>query len=464
MPSYYAIDFGTSNSLLTHVSGGGALTPIPLDPQSGVVLRSLLYTPEQHQWFFGSEAIAEYVAHDGEGRFFRSIKKFLPEPSYVGTSVHNKSMNISDMVAVFLKEMKKRADTHTGENVEHLVLGRPALYSLEKENDQLAQDRMQKAALLAGFKEIVFCPEPIAAGLDYQSTVKKEKIVLITDFGGGTSDFTLMKFHPGKYSQEDILGLSGVFLAGDALDGMMMRDFISPHFGSQFEYQLPGSNNVLQFPRNLLKKICSPAHITHLREKDTWEFLQHIKNFALSEVEQTRMSNLFTLVESQLGFPLFHEIEKVKVGLGKAAQLEFAYSFLDMIVEQEVSALAYQESVTPTVDEIMESMQDVFRQSGLKAIDVDEVILTGGTSQFPLIRERLRSTFGPDKLREHNIYQSVVGGLAQYAANLAKASVTISWARFPHYPSSPHSVTIVKAVLVLWRCSLFFQHIHATRS
>lgn len=413
--SYYAVDFGTSNSLLTYVSDDGQIIPVPLDPENGFVLRSLFYTPEKNKWFYGSEAISEYVNHEGEGRFFRSIKKFLPEPGYGGTTVHNRNLTISELVATFLREMKVRADKFTGNKVERIILGRPALYSLDKDNDQLAQDRMQKASEIAGFKEVIFCPEPIAAGLDYQSADKKEKIVLITDFGGGTSDFTLMKFHQGKYSQDDILGLSGVFIAGDVLDGVMMRDFISPHFGSQFEYQLPGSSNILQFPRNLLKKICSPAHITHLREKDTWEFLQHIKSFGLSELDQRRMENLLTLVECQLGFPLFHEIEKVKVSLGKVPESQFNYGFLDMQVEQNVTSAGYRISVRPTVQEVMETMMEVFKQSGLSMSDVDEVVLTGGTSQFPLIREELMRIFGKEKLSEHNIYQSVVNGLAQYA-------------------------------------------------
>lgn len=419
--SYYAVDFGTSNSLLTYVSDDGKITPVPLDPKNGLVLRSLLYTPEKNKWFFGSEAIDQYVEHEGEGRFFRSIKKFLPEPGYGGTSVHNRNLSIYELVATFLGEMKKRADKFTGVKVESIILGRPALYSLDKDNDQLAQDRMQKASEIAGFKEVIFCPEPIAAGLDYQSADKKEKIVLITDFGGGTSDFTLMKFHQNGYSREDILGLSGIFIAGDVLDGVMMRDFISPHFGSQFEYQLPGSSNILQFPRNLLKKICSPAHITHLREKDTWEFLQHIKNFGLSETDQKRIKNLLTLVECQLGFPLFHEIEKVKVALGKESSKEFHYAFLDLDVKQDVTSAGYRISVRPTVQEIMDTMMDVFKQSGLSPQDVDEVVLTGGTSQFPLIKEELTKIFGKDKLSEHNIYQSVVNGLAQYGVTYKKS-------------------------------------------
>ena len=415
--SYYAVDFGTSNSLLTYVCDDGKIIPVPLDPVNGPVLRSLLYTPEKNHWYFGSEAIQKYVEHEGEGRFFRSIKKFLPEPSYSGTSVHNRNLNISELIATFLGEMRRRADRFTGKKVESIILGRPALYSLEKENDQLAQNRMLRASELAGFKETIFCPEPIAAGLDYQTAGQKERIILITDFGGGTSDFTLMKFHQGNYSQEDILGLSGVFIAGDVLDGVMMRDFISPHFGSQFEYQLPGSSNVLQFPRNLLKKICSPAHITHLREKDTWEFLQHVKAFGLSELDQRRMKNLLTLVECQLGFPLFHEIEKTKVTLGKDSSAQFQYQFLDLDVSQEITAAGYRISVLPTVQQVMESMIDVFRQSGLQANDVDQVVLTGGSSQFPLIREELTRIFGKEKISEHNIYQSVVTGLAKFGLN-----------------------------------------------
>lgn len=413
--SYYAVDFGTSNSLLSYISSNGVITPIPLEGDEGLVLRSILYTPEPNSWFFGKEAISEYVNNDGEGRFFRSVKKFLPEGNYNGTIVFNKNMGISDIVAVFLGEMRKRANKKTGENVERIVLGRPALYSLNKDEDQLAEDRMRKACELAGFKEIIFCPEPVAAGIDFNNESKSEKIVLIADFGGGTSDFTLMKVHQGNFSTDDILGLSGVFLAGDALDGVMMKDFIAPHFGSRFEYKIPGGNNVLTFPRQLLKKLCSPAHITHLREKDTWEFLQHIQKFGLSPEGKKQMSQLFTLVECQLGFPLFDQIEKTKFSLGKNDNSEFQYLYPGIDIKEQISRSHYETSLGHTVDDIMNSMMEVFKQSNLSPSDVDQVCLTGGTSQSPIIREKLKNIYGPSKLVEYNVYQSVVNGLAQFA-------------------------------------------------
>lgn len=416
--SYYAIDFGTSNSLLSYIAEDGTISAIPIEEDSGVVLRSLLYTPSPNNWYFGKEAIREYVNNDGEGRFFRSVKKFLPESHYNGTIVFNKSINISEIIAIFLGEMRRRANKKVNKNIEKIVMGRPALYSLNKEDDQLAEARMRKACELAGFKEVHFCPEPIAAGLDYNSNSNNEKVILIADFGGGTSDFTLMKIHGGTYSQDDILGLSGIFMAGDAIDGMIMKDFIAPHFGSQFEYKIPGGHNILTFPRQLLKKICSPAHITHLRQRDTWEFLQHIQKFALSKEGERQMGQLFTLVECQLGFPIFDEIEKNKIILGKNPSSHFNYIYPGISIDETLTADNLKKCIAPTVEEIIKSMMEVFKQSGLKVTDVEQVCLTGGTSQLPLIREKLSEIFGNEKIFEYNIYQSVVNGLAKYAKGL----------------------------------------------
>lgn len=418
--AYYAIDFGTSNSLLSYISSSGDILPIPLEGDEKYILRSLLFTHERGKWSFGEKAISEYVENDGEGRFFRSLKKFLPEASYKGTEVHNRKMKITDLIATFMRELRERANKKIGKDIERVVLGRPAKYSLDPESDQLAEDRMREACEIAGFKEIHFCPEPLAAGLDYDKNNSEKKIVLIADFGGGTSDFTLMKLHDGEYTQDDILGLSGVFVAGDAIDGEMMNKFISPHFGSKFEYQVPFGNNVLRFPKLLLNKLCSPAHITHLRERETWEYLKEIQKFAVDDESKRQLDQLFTLVECQLGFPIFNQIEKSKIEICKNLEEEhlFKYDYPGIYIEQLLDKNSYNEKMQPVVDKIMKSMMEVFKQAGLKETDVDQICLTGGTAQFTLIQNYLRDTFGKEKLVEHNIYQSVVGGLSEYALKL----------------------------------------------
>lgn len=415
--SYYAIDFGTSNSLLNFISDSGQITQVPLERDGSYILRSILFTSEKDEWFFGSEAIEEYMENDGEGRFFRSLKKFLPELHFKGTEVHNKKMKIEDLIAVFLREMKNRADKFLNQKVDKVIMGRPAKYSLDLDSDALAEERMSNACKLAGFKEVIFCPEPLAAGLDFDKDNNEQKIVLIADFGGGTSDFTLMKLHAGEYSQDDILAISGLFKAGDALDGQMMLKFIARHFGSEFEYKLPMGDNVLKFPKGLLKKLINPAYINHLKEKDTWHFLNQLKGNSLNSESTRAIEQLFTLVECQLGFQIFDEIEKSKIIFSRGVEGEylFKYNYPGIHIEEKIKQIDYETKISPIIDDIIQVMMEVFTSSGLSVSEVDQVCITGGTGQFTMIQNELKRIFGEDKIIEHDIFQSVVGGLSEYA-------------------------------------------------
>jgi hypothetical chaperone protein len=415
--SYYAIDFGTSNSLLNYISSDGVVTSVPLERDGSLILRSILFTAEKDEWFFGNEAIDEYMDNDGEGRFFRSLKKFLPEPHFKGTEVHNKKMNISELISVILREMRIRANKHLGVDVTRVIMGRPAKYSLDTDCDKIAEDRMREACKLAGFTEIQFCPEPLAAGLDYDKNNTSDKVVLIADFGGGTSDFTLMKLHSKEYTQDDILGISGLFKAGDALDGQMMLKFIARHFGSDFEYKIPMGNNVLKFPKGLLKKLGNPAYINHLKERDTWEFLNKLKSNSLDEVSKKAIDQLFTLVECQLGFQVFNEIEKSKIAFsdGVSGEYIFSYKYPGIDIEHSLTQTDYEDKMSPVVLDIIKTMMEVFETSSIDPSQVDQVCITGGTGQFSMIQKQLKSIFGEDKIIEHDIFESVVGGLSEYA-------------------------------------------------
>ena len=157
---WYAIDFGTSNSLLSFVKEGERPRLLNLENE-GPILRSLIFTPEKNRYYFGNQAIEKYQELGGDGRLFRSLKKFLPEPGFTGTEVFGKRLKIEDLIATILRDMKTKADQQVGHSVENVVLGRPALYSLDPANDQLAEDRMRAAAEMVGFKQIEFCPDLI---------------------------------------------------------------------------------------------------------------------------------------------------------------------------------------------------------------------------------------------------------------------------------------------------------------
>ncbi len=415
--SYYAIDFGTSNSLISYIDNNGNSKLIPIDHDGDVILKSIIFTPSQREWYFGKEAIEERENNDGEGRFFRSIKKFLAEPNYKGTEVHGKLVSIEFLVSKILGHMKIKADRYVGENVSRVVLGRPARYSLDDSNDKLAETRMEKAAKLAGFETIIFCPEPLAAGLNFSSINEKSKAinVLIADFGGGTSDFTILKVHDKDYSPDDVLGMSGLFVAGDALDGQMMRDFISKHFGSQIEYQIPFNDNVLRFPKKMMLTLCSPAHISILREKETWELLKEIQSYSISDEYKRLIEQLFTLVEEQLAYPVYREIENTKIELSSKNCACYTFKQSSINIEEVISEESYRESISPTIEKIKNSMLMAFEHSSLELSDIDKVFITGGTGQSPYIQEMLRNIFGAEKISDGEVFQSVINGLSEYA-------------------------------------------------
>lgn len=413
---WYAIDFGTSNSLLTFVEAGQKPQLINLE-NNRPILKSLIFTPEPGVFHFGQNAIDNYQDTAGEGRFFRSLKKFLPEPGFKGTIIFGKRYEIEDLIAIFLREMKRKADLEVGKEIFNVVLGRPALYSLDKEKDQLAEDRMRKAAVLAGFKRVEFCPEPVAAGLNVDDSLDP-KLILVCDFGGGTSDFTLLKTGTATFSHENVLGLSGVFVAGDAIDGRIMRSFISKHFGKDITYRAPMGNNILTFPRQLLTKLCNPAHIAFLKEPETWNFLKELEKWSVGEDDQKYFDQLFCLVEEQLGYPVYAEIEKCKIELGENMESTYRFQHPDVLIDMQIKQDEFNSAIKPELLEIFASLQNVFEQAGVTAVDVEQVRVTGGTGQMPLILKTLEELFNREKIVQGEVFQSVVQGLGVYAQSL----------------------------------------------
>jgi hypothetical chaperone protein len=182
-----AIDYGTSNSLLAATDAHHTTAPLRLDPsaQDPTVFRSVLYFPHGDLCFYGQKAIDEYGERQAEGRLVRSIKKYLPSESFIGSFIDNRMVRLEDLIGYFLLEMRKRACEELGGiDVTRALIGRPAKFSDDPVKDKLAQFRMEKAAKIAGFKEVSFLPEPLAAAFELRKRLKEMKTVLVVDLQG----------------------------------------------------------------------------------------------------------------------------------------------------------------------------------------------------------------------------------------------------------------------------------------
>lgn len=416
----YAIDFGTTNSLLGAAQGEEIYQPIPLDPlaHDTSILRSVLFFPNRNQVYYGAGAIQEFVKQGMEGRLIRSIKKFLPVRSFIGTHIDDRPMNLEDIIAVFLAEMRRKANAHFKQDVDTVVLGRPARFSPDDADDQFAQYRLERAARIAGFKNIEFCPEPLAAAFEFKTTITEPKTVLVADFGGGTSDFTVIRLSREAYKKSDVLSIGGVAVAGDMLDGAVMRRRISRHFGAEVQYKVPFGSNVLTMPPNLMEKICSPADISLLRARDTIEFFRNVKSWSLGDDDRKKMENLFTLIEEQIGFDLFEEIERTKRELSERDLEKFSFHRSDVDIDEKISRKQFEEYTGERVEKILASLDQTIQDAQIKPGEVDIVCATGGTAKVTAIRHALETRFGQAKVQQHNHFHSIVHGLTNMASGL----------------------------------------------
>ncbi|MBS1982774.1 MAG: Hsp70 family protein [Bdellovibrionales bacterium] len=419
----YAIDFGTSNSLLGAAESSRLHSPIPLDPHArdASIFRSVMFFPDGRSCFYGAEAVQEFVKHGMEGRLIRSIKKFLPVRSFVGTYIDERPMNLEDIIAVFLGEMRRRANEHFQRDVDSVVLGRPAKFSSLDDEDRFAEYRLDRAARIAGFKNIEFCPEPVAAAYEFKQQLEVERTVLVADFGGGTSDFTVIRMGKENFRPSDVLAVGGVAVAGDALDGAVMRRRIARHFGAGVKYKVPFGSNVLTMPIHLMEKICSPADISLLRAKDTLEFLKNVRSGSLSESDKRQMDCLFLLINEQLGFELFEEIERTKRMLSEREMEKFAFTKLEIDIHETISRAEFEDYTEDAVHRILRSLDQTIQDAGIKHGDVDLICSTGGTAKVGVLQRALETRFGPEKVREHRRFHSVVEGLSHRAQETLRA-------------------------------------------
>jgi hypothetical chaperone protein len=411
----YAIDFGTSNSLLAAADGARVYEPIPLDPlaPNPTVLRSVLHFSEEGTWSFGSEALRTYVAHGMRGRLMRSIKRFLPMPSFVDTRLGTRKVKLEELVGVFLREMRARANRHFGADVRRVLLGRPARFSENPDDDRLAETRLAEAARFAGFEDIRFCPEPEAAAHDFRSDMEGDCTVLVVDLGGGTSDYTVVRWHGSAAA--DVLSTFGVPVAGDAVDGSLMRHSVAQHFGAGVVYKVPFGANTLTMPRSLMDRLCVPAEICLLGKRDAMAFLKDIRSWSLGDDDQRVMDQLLRLVDDSLGFQVFEAIEATKCALSVGSEATFEFEYPGIEISELVTRTRFETGSRVHVDRILDALEQTLTLGKLSPGDIDRVCLTGGTAKLPQIAERLAARFGSEKLYALSSFHSVIQGLANRA-------------------------------------------------
>src|SRR5207302_7507401 len=182
--------------------------------------------------------------------------------------------------------------------------------------------RLRTAIAAAGFDEISFEYEPVAAAYYYESRLDHDELVLIADFGGGTSDFSLVRVGPGarKDGARRILGNDGVGIAGDALDARILHHVVAPALGLGTTYRSMMGKE-LEMPVWIYGRLLRWHHLSFLKSKKTTEMLDEILD---QSNEPAKIDALVHVIEHDLGYHLYRAVERAKVELSSSARARFA--------------------------------------------------------------------------------------------------------------------------------------------
>jgi hypothetical chaperone protein len=427
-PDAIGIDFGTTNSAVAFASEGSPVR-FATFTYAGEELpgsRSVLYFEQirsetgakRTHSLTGPAAIERYREAEEKGRLIQSLKSHLANPTLTGTEVYGRRHKLEDLIARMLGDLRKHAAAQFGRPVTHATVGRPVRFvgASTEEEDQFALSRLREAFLSAGFEDVDFELEPVAAAYAYESTLDHDELILIGDFGGGTSDFSLLRVGPGVRQRgrtaKDMLGNAGLGLAGDAFDARLVRKLISPALGSESEAR--SLNKLLPaVPAWIYANLERWHYLSFLRTNNVREILHGAR---LRAVEPQKIDSLIAIIEGDLGYQLHQSVQQVKFELSHsdAAEFQFREGGLDItipVMRKDFEAWIADElnSIANTVDGLLES-------SGVDARDVDRVFLTGGSSFVPAVRRIFAGKFGEDRIRSGNEFTSVAHGLALRAA------------------------------------------------
>lgn len=434
-------DFGTSNSALAVVDDSGAPRLLRLDtarPDS-TLIPTLLYIERDGTQHFGYGAIDAFVRLETgrtivrqqvtttreidtvfgkemvridmdvnlPGRFFQSLKSFLADSSYQGTNVFHHFYTIEELVALFLGEMRRRAQERLGRSIDRATIGRPVHWAEnDPAADELARSRMVAALRAAGFEEVSFVAEPIAAGLHFARTLDRPKLVLVFDFGGGTLDVTVMRIGGAV---REVLSTAGIPLGGNTLDEDIMDGRLLKYFGEELKWGDQG----LPMPRHILDTLRRWYTIPQLNDRRVLAFLDSLTRETQAK-RQVRA--LIALVRGNHGWPLFQEIERAKIGLSTVEQESINYFAEAIAIHEPLTRRAFEALIGMRVRQAERCIDGALAAAGVEAGEIDFMLRTGGSSTIPRFQRLLTEKFGAEKLRFQDAFISVATGLALSAA------------------------------------------------
>lgn len=421
MPQAFGLDFGTTNSALACARPDHSVELAQFG--GGATFRSILYFEEDEtsnlrklHVVAGPAAIQSYLHARTPGRLIQSTKSYLASRLFQQTQILAETFSLEDLIGVLLRYLRKSAEAQFGDLGATLVVGRPVHFSGTKsdEDDEFAVGRLRTAFKKAGFDDVHFLPEPVAAAYKYQRSLDHDELVLIADFGGGTSDFSLVHLRAKQTIGEhvaQVVGTDGVGIAGDTFDSKLVRNLVAPMLGLGSQYKTE-FGKVLPVPNWLYEHLERWHYLSFLKTRKNMELLKQL-HFQAREPE--KLAALIDLVDHDLGYRLYQSTEAAKCALSDETDAKFRFSEAAVDIQKSVARHEFESWIEPELREIASCVDRLLEKCRVAAQDVDAIFMTGGSSFVPAVRRIFERSFHHAPIRAGQEFTSVAEGLALHA-------------------------------------------------
>jgi hypothetical chaperone protein len=410
------IDFGTTNTVvaLAGVDGPAELANFPAPEGDIFAFRSALSffapadRPRDRTVEAGPWAIDAYMEDPIETRFIQSFKSFAAQASFTETQILGRRYVFEDLLSAFLLKLRDHGGARLADLPKRVIVGRPVTFAGGSPDEELALSRYEAAFARLGFTEILYAYEPVGAAFFFARELKEDATVLVGDFGGGTSDFSIIRFtRENGEIHSTPLGRSGVGVAGDAFDYRIIDNLVSPALGKGSTYSSFGKT--LPIPNRYYSAFARWDQLALMRASRD---MREIRKLVREADEPEKIERLVETLDENYGYQLYRAVSRLKEALSRdeAARFHFAAGTIEL--ERSVPRREFEGWIAPELGQIERAVDAALADAGLTPDGVDRIFLTGGSSLVPAVREIFNRRFDPARIESGSELESIASGLA----------------------------------------------------
>jgi hypothetical chaperone protein len=410
------IDFGTTNTVVAVAKPGEPVRAVTFqdDREQSEIYRSVLCFEQLAASRFdveasaGMKAITAYLTSAYETRFIQSFKSHVASAIFDETRIFGRAYKFEDLLSTFFRLAVRDADGQLPDLGGRIVSGRPVAFVGAAPDEALAVHRYGEAYRRIGVPDPLYAYEPVGAAYYYAQRLKSDALVLVCDFGGGTSDFSLIRFERrGTTVSATPIGHAGVAVAGDNFDYRIIDQVVSPLLGKGTQFK--SFDKVLPIPQHYHASFARWHQLAMLK---TPEHIRELESIQRTSLSPDKIAKFLQIIRNDRGFNIYRAVSDAKVRLSSAPTTSFVLRLGELDIEQEISREDFERWIGDDIARIEQTVDQLLRGESVSVDEIDSVFLTGGSSSIPAVRSVFETRFGADRLAGGENFQSVAFGLA----------------------------------------------------